>query len=109
MPPEEVARETAMTYPDRRTLLGTAVALAAGPAFAQAAATHNVPYSTGTNAPALRAPPNSCDCHFHIYDDRFPPAPGGLPAANASPDDYRKLQARIGTTRAWWCSPRSTG
>lgn len=98
-----------MTHPDRRTMLGTAAALAAGPAFAQPAATHNVPFSTGTNAPVLRAPPNSCDCHFHIYDDRFPPAPGGLPAANASPDDYRKQQARIGTTRGVVVQPSLYG
>ncbi|MDB5414203.1 MAG: Amidohydrolase 2 [Rubritepida sp.] len=98
-----------MTHPDRRTLLGTTMALAAGPVFAQPATTHNVPFSTGTNAPALRAPPNSCDCHFHIYDDRFPPAPGGLPAPNASPEDYRKLQARIGTTRGVVVQPSLYG
>lgn len=93
----------------RRTLLGSATALAASPAFAQPAATHEVPFSSGTNAPALRAPANACDCHFHIYDDRFPPAPGGLPAANASPADYRKLQARIGTTRGVIVQPSLYG
>ncbi|MFC7692879.1 hypothetical protein ACFQY5_28265 [Paeniroseomonas aquatica] len=91
----------------RRALLGAAGALLAAPALAQAQAAGAVPFSTGTDRPKLAAPPFATDCHFHIYDDKFPPAPGGLPAPNASPADYRKLQARIGTTRGWWCSPRS--
>ena len=62
-----------------------------------AAAQEPVKFSTGTDKPKLSAPPGSTDCHFHIYDNRFPPAPGGLPAADALPADYRALQARIGT------------
>src|SRR5947207_1766507 len=33
-----------------------------------------VPNSSGTARPKLSAPPNTCDCHMHIYDGgRFPP------------------------------------
>ncbi len=103
-----------MTNITRRTALGSAVALLATPAvstlaLAQPARQHRVPYSAGTNAPRLRAPAFATDCHFHIYDDRFPPAPGGLPAPNASADDYRKLQARIGTTRGVIVQPSLYG
>ncbi|MBP0493617.1 amidohydrolase family protein [Roseomonas sp. SG15] len=68
-----------------------------------------VPFSVGTEAPRFRAPPNACDCHFHIYDNRTPPAPGGLAAPDASPDDYRKLQQRIGTTRGVVIQPSLYG
>ncbi|MCR0984653.1 amidohydrolase family protein [Roseomonas populi] len=100
-----------MTTPHhgRRAVLGAAAALSAAdlarPALAQGA----VPFSTGTEAPRFRAPPNACDCHFHIYDNRTPPAPGGLAAPDASPDDYRKLQQRIGTTRGVVVQPSLYG
>ena len=96
-----------MTTFTRRTALGAAAALLATPALAQRAT--RVPFSTGTNAPRLRAPAFATDCHFHISDNRTPPAPGGLPAPNASPDDYRKLQARIGTTRGVVVQPSLYG
>jgi D-galactarolactone isomerase len=34
-----------------------------------------VPYSTGTKLPKLKAPANACDCHMHIYDAKYPIAP----------------------------------
>jgi predicted TIM-barrel fold metal-dependent hydrolase len=74
-----------------------------------AAAQEPVKFSTGTDKPKLSAPPGSTDCHFHIYDNRFPPAPGGLPAADALPADYRALQARIGTTRGVVVQPSLFG
>jgi predicted TIM-barrel fold metal-dependent hydrolase len=74
-----------------------------------AAAQYTVRYSSGTEAPKTRAPANATDCHFHIYDNRFPPAPGGLPAPNALPDDYRALKARIGTTRGVVIQPSLFG
>ena len=88
----------------RRAMLAGAGALLAAPALAQ-----QVPFSTGTDKPSLRAPANAADCHFHIYNDKYPPAPGGLPAPNASPEDYRKLQARIGTTRGVIVQPSLYG
>ena len=59
-----------------------------------------VPWSSGTEPPNLKAPPNACDCHMHIYDSRFPVAPDAkLRPPDATVDAYRLLQKRIGTTR----------
>ncbi|MGA2715039.1 MAG: amidohydrolase family protein [Bryobacteraceae bacterium] len=71
-----------------------------------------VPNSTGTEVPKLKAPPNSCDCHMHIFDPaRFPfvPNPGDkrTPPANAAVPQYRLLQKRIGTTRVVIVTPRN--
>ncbi|WP_407524447.1 amidohydrolase family protein [Methylobacterium oryzisoli] len=66
-------------------------------------------YSSGSQAPTFRAPAGTTDCHFHIYDNRFPPAPGGLPAPDASPADYRALQAKIGTARGVIVQPSLYG
>ena len=99
--------------PSRRGVLGGAAAAAIGgslgadprPAHAQYA----VRYSTGSEAPTFKVPPNATDCHFHIYDNRFPPAPGGLPAPDATPDYYRALQARMGTSRGVVIQPSLYG
>ncbi|WP_342452905.1 amidohydrolase family protein [Pararoseomonas indoligenes] len=93
----------------RRTVLAGAAALSAAAIARPALAQQPVPFSVGTEAPRFRAPPNACDCHFHIYDNRTPPAPGGLAAPDASPDDYRKLQQRIGTTRGVVIQPSLYG
>lgn len=97
----------------RRDLLRGAAAVAAGASTGattrSALAQYPVRYSSGTEAPKLRAPPGATDCHFHIYDNRFPPAPGGLPAPDALPADYRALQARIGTTRGVVIQPSLFG
>lgn len=99
--------------PSRRRVLGAATAAAVGASFGlrgrPAAAQHTVRFSAGTEAPKFRVPPNATDCHFHIYDNRFPPAAGGLPAPDASPDDYRALQARLGTTRGVIVQPSLYG
>jgi D-galactarolactone isomerase len=59
-----------------------------------------VPNSSGTEPPKLRAPANACDCHIHIYDDRFPPpGPAKRLVTNARVEEYRLLKQRIGTTR----------
>src|SRR4030095_6096867 len=69
-----------------------------------------VPYSSGIEPPKLKAPPNACDCHMHIYDDRFPAATNAtLKPPNASVDDYRLLQKRIGTTRVVVVTPSTYG
>lgn len=53
-----------------------------------------------------KAPPNACDCHIHVYDNRFPalagPAPLDFPAS-----EYRIVQKRIGSTRTVVVSPRT--
>ena len=98
---------------NRRDLLRGAAAAAAGAAIGTTArpavAQNTVRYSSGTEMPKLRAPADATDCHFHIYDNSFPPAPGGLPAPDASPADYRALQARIGTTRGVVIQPSLYG
>jgi D-galactarolactone isomerase len=67
---------------------------------------HKVPYSSGTEAPKLKAPMNTCDSHIHIYDPRFPshdPIARLMP--NARVEHYRLLQNRIGSTRAVVVTP----
>src|ERR1700704_4369328 len=92
---------------ERRTFLAGSAALAASGMTAHAQ--HNVPNSTGSEAPKLKAPANACDCHMHIYDgERFPPArpgPQSRMQSNASVADYRLLQNRNGTTRTVIVTP----
>jgi predicted TIM-barrel fold metal-dependent hydrolase len=66
-----------------------------------------VPNSSGTAAPKLKAPANSCDCHMHIYDGaRFPPVrPGSRMQPDAAVEDYRLFQKRIGTSRTVVVTP----
>jgi D-galactarolactone isomerase len=69
-----------------------------------------VPWSTGTEPAKLKAPPNACDCHMHIYDHRFPVAPyATLKPGDATVDDYRLLQKRTGTTRNVVVNPSTYG
>jgi D-galactarolactone isomerase len=73
-------------------------------------AQETVPYSSGTEAPQLKAPANACDCHMHIYDSRFPVAPTAtLRPPDARVDDYRLLQKRLGTTRNVVVQPSTYG
>ena len=60
--------------------------------------------------PELKAPPGSCDCHMHVYDDRYPinqvwpvPPPKG-PAA-----DYRRVQRDLGLERVVVVQPNAYG
>jgi predicted TIM-barrel fold metal-dependent hydrolase len=72
--------------------------------------TPSAPNSTGCGRPAAAAPPGAADCHLHIYDPRFALAPGQRAApANATVADYRRLQRRIGVTRAVVVQPRNYG
>jgi len=63
-----------------------------------------VPNSGGTEAPTVKAPPFSCDCHQHIYDARFTSGSGGV-VPNATVADYRMLQKRLGLMRNIVCTP----
>ena len=100
------------TITRRRTLLqamGLAVITAGGIPVRESHA-QQVPWSSGTEGPKLKAPTNACDCHMHIYDARFPIAPSAtLKPADAKPDDYRQLQERIGTTRNVVVQPSTYG
>ena len=68
-----------------------------------------VPNSSGSESPKLKAPPNACDCHMHIYDPaRFRMAPVQRVApTDAAVPHYRLLQKRIGTTRVVVVTPRN--
>jgi D-galactarolactone isomerase len=70
-----------------------------------------VPNSSGTELPKVKAPANTCDCHMHIFDTaRFPPADPTRPTtSNATVADYRLLQKRLGTTRNIVVTPRNSG
>jgi len=85
--------------------LAAAAGMGAGPG--QAA---TVPYSSGTEAPKLKAPVNACDCHMHFYDSRFPVAANAtLRPPDAKVPDYKLLQERIGTMRNVVVTPSTYG
>jgi predicted TIM-barrel fold metal-dependent hydrolase len=66
-----------------------------------------VPNSSGAAPPGLKAPANAADCHIHIYDARFQSSTPAV--ANATVQDYRLLQQRIGLTRVVIVTPRNYG
>lgn len=69
-----------------------------------------VPNSAGTTTPRFKAPADACDCHLHIYDERFPMAWPQLRAVtDAAVREYRLFQRRIGTTRAVVVQPAAYG
>jgi predicted TIM-barrel fold metal-dependent hydrolase len=79
-----------------------AIGAAAPGIFIGTGQAQEVPNSTGSERPKLKAPAGACDCHHHIYDAaRFPqPGPGGGPVVpNARVEEYLMLKERIGTTR----------
>jgi len=69
-----------------------------------------VPFSAGLQRPGAAVPPGACDCHVHVYDSRYPAAPGAkLLPPDALARDYQALQRRIGTTRAVLVTPSTYG
>lgn len=64
--------------------------------------------SSGNRSPS--APAHATDAHHHIYDSRFPADPAAvLRPPDATVDDYRLLQKRIGTTRHVVVQPSTYG
>src|ERR1700681_534310 len=60
--------------------------------------------------PTLVAPPGSCDCHMHIYDDRFPLAPTATFQPRHAPvSEYRAVQRDLGWSRAIVVQPTGYG
>ena len=57
-------------------------------------------------ATAAKVPPESCDCHLHIYDTRFPARtwPEGISFPVSA---YRLCQQAIGTTRTVVTTPKT--
>jgi predicted TIM-barrel fold metal-dependent hydrolase len=92
----------------RRAVVG-ALTAALLPPFSKGQA-QEIKWSSGTAKPRTIAPPGAIDCHFHTYDKRFPAVAGAtLLPEDASPDDYRALQRRIGTTRGVIIQPSTYG
>src|SRR5260370_5850574 len=98
---------------DRRDVLLAASAGAAAAilgAGSREAHAQQVKWSEGTEAPKLKAPPNSCDCHHHIYDAKYPVDPNStLRPGDALVEDYRAFQKRIGTSRSVIVQPSTYG
>lgn len=97
--------------PSRRDLLRTAAGAAAGVLVGRTSAdAQQVKYSGGTARPSLRAPAGAADCHIHLYDARFPPDPkAALRPPDATAEDYRAFQRRIGTSRVVIVQPSTYG
>lgn len=57
------------------------------------------PNSSGTAGPAIPVPAGACDAHMHVLDPRFPTPEASRPAGMTL-GDYRRLQRRLGLTRA---------
>jgi len=98
---------------DRRELLkaisaGAATGFLAG--SARDAAAQQVKWSSGTEPPKLRAPANACDCHHHIYGSQYKVDPRStLRPGDATVEDYRQFQKRIGTSRNVVVQPSTYG
>jgi D-galactarolactone isomerase len=53
-----------------------------------------------SDAPLLKAPAGSCDCHVHVYADRYPVVPTwAIPTPKASVSDYLRVQRELGLER----------
>src|SRR3954453_8430056 len=100
---------------DRRTfcvlLGGSSVMVTLGRTARARGAEQAVPYSAGMHPPKLRAPPNACDAHHHIYDARFPVSPhwkSGM-SEGATVAAYPLLQNPLGTSRSVVVQPSTFG
>jgi len=77
----------------RAALTAIAGASAAVGAITQTLAQVTVPWSSGTELPKTKAPPNATDCHHHIYSSYFKVDPNSkLRPGDASVADYHLLQ-----------------
>jgi D-galactarolactone isomerase len=60
--------------------------------------------------PKLLAPPGACDCHMHIYEDRYPLVPQAVSKPPHAPlTDYRAVQKSLGLSRAVLVQPNGYG
>ena len=63
-------------------------------------------YST----PTTSLPSGSCDCHMHVYDDRYPANPAWpVPPPTAPAADYRRVQRELRLERAVVVQPNAYG
>src|SRR3984885_3198409 len=83
---------------DRRSIIGTGLALAASHALAKDLKV------------SFQVPDGAADCHHHIYDPRFAYNPNAvLKPPFATVTDYRALQKRLGTSRNVMVQPSTYG
>ena len=62
------------------------------------------------NAPRLKAPAGACDCHMHVYEDRYPTVPTAVfPNPSAPASAYRKVQQQLGLERVIVVQPSGYG
>src|SRR5215469_4685421 len=98
---------------DRRSVLwGLAAVAGAGllGSSAVSAMAQQVKYSSGTEPPKLKVPANACDCHHHIYGSQYKVDPKStLRPGDATVEDYRAFQKRIGTSRNVIVQPSTYG
>lgn len=94
-------------------LLGTQLGACAAPGSRSAPPSPEalqVPHSAGQGTPNFPVPANACDCHHHVYDQRYPAHPSAtLLPADASLADYRLLQRRLGLQRHVIVQPSTYG
>lgn len=63
-----------------------------------------------TARPRLKAPPDTCDTHMHIYDRRYPKAPTArIDAPDAPVSAYLKVRERLGIERTVVVQPSTYG
>lgn len=62
------------------------------------------------SAPKLKAAAGACDCHMHIYEDRFPLAPQAVFKPPHAPlEDYLTVQKALGLSRTVLVQPNGYG
>jgi D-galactarolactone isomerase len=63
-----------------------------------------------SDKPKLKAPPGACDCHIHIYEDRYPLAPTAtFKPPHAPVAEYREVQKALGLERVIVVQPTAYG
>lgn len=67
-------------------------------------------FSAGTASARTPLPAQACDAHIHVYDSRFTAVAGAsLHPPDATIEDYRLVQQRMGTERAVLVTPSTYG
>src|ERR1700686_3301158 len=60
--------------------------------------------------PKVVAPPGACDCHMHVYEDRYPLVPQAVFKPPHAPlEDYLVVQKTLGLSRVVLVQPNGYG
>src|SRR5271169_7262332 len=72
---------------------------------------HNLRYPRAAMPPPqLHLPPGACDCHMHVYEDRYPLVPQAtFKPPHAPLADYLQVQRALGLSRAVVVQPNGYG